>query len=109
LLDLLDRAELRTDQDLSKPNFSTRLMRWRASSGEQMKLTDATCASSGDSGRSARSIEQFARTPLVPPARIRVGGPPLHPGQIDSVPPLTGSPFHTRFMSSRSFLKVRNR
>src|SRR5947207_737507 len=40
---------------------------------------------------------------------IRIGGPPLHPGHVASVPPLTGSPFHTLFMISRSFLKVRKR
>jgi len=52
----------------SKPSCSTRLMRARASSGGQMKLTLASCASSADSGRSARSTEQLARTALVPPA-----------------------------------------
>ena len=39
-------------------------MRWRASSGEQMKFTDANFASSADSGRSARSIEPAYDTGL---------------------------------------------
>jgi hypothetical protein len=34
-------------------------------------------------------------------APISIGGPPWHPGQLDNVPPLTGSPFHARFMISR--------
>ena len=37
------------------------------------------------------------------------GGPPSHPGHIDNVPPLTGSPRHTLRMVSRPILIARKR